>query len=378
MTTYFFLIISVLFIPLACSGIQSKKTRNQYTLLLSIIAVFLIMALKAPSVGRDIISYKNLYEAMEFRSWENYNISWMESGYELLTMVFVRVFHASFQTFMACVYAFLYFSYYVFFKRYSMDYTTSVLLYICFTFFTFDTSAVRTMLGVAICLFAVPYAEKKGIKNALVFFAITLFAAQIHRSAYIFFAVYFVIKYRFSLKTAIFYVGIPALLLLYKGQLYRLISLYFKSVEESDIEVGGNMLVYVTCLVLTIVIWFVYDRRNNDEQAELQPEVIEKKEEDNKRQELTNYFNTTALSMRMIYVGLVVLMFSTGSVLARMAQYMLLFVLILVPNNIARLNTRSRVILKWILYIFAIIYFWRFSLMANALDIVPYKTFWNA
>ena len=138
------------------------------------------------------------------------------------------------------------------------------------------------------------------------------------------------------------------------------------------------MLVYVTCLVLTIVIWFVYDRRNNDEQAELQPEVIEKKEEDNKRQELTNYFNTTALSMRMIYVGLVVLMFSTGSVLARMAQYMLLFVLILVPNNIARLNTRSRVILKWILYIFAIIYFWRFSLMANALDIVPYKTFWNA
>ncbi len=380
MTMYFLLIGIVLFIPLACAGIQNKEIRDRRVLALSMFAVFLVMALKAPTVGRDIDGYRRLYEMMEFRSWQNYDVSWMEWGYELLTMVFVHIFHAPFQVFMICVYGFLYFSYYCFFRRYSQDYTTSVLLYICFTFLTFDTSAVRTMLGVGICLFAVPFAGKKGLKNTAIFIAIILLAAQIHKSAYIFFVVYFVIKIKFSIRSAALYIGIPAVLLAFRSQFYVLINLYLKTVTEAGSAVGGNMLIYVLCLILTGAIWYYYDRGTSSSSLDFEisratntaTEVTSDAEG-----KLISYFDTTGLAMRLIYAGIVMQLFAANSVLARMAQYLQIFILILVPSNLDRLNARSRMIMKMILYLFAIVYFWYFSLAANALDIVPYKFFWT-
>jgi hypothetical protein len=374
---YFLLITVVLVIPMACSAIKNKEKKDRRILLFSIVAVFLVMALKATSVGRDIVSYKQLYEMMEFRSWNNYDLSWMEWGYELLTMIFVHVFHASFQMFMVCVYAFVYFSYYCFIKRYSKDYTTSVLLYICFTFFTFDTSAVRTMLGVAICLFAVPFAEKKGIKNALIFFVITLVAAQIHKSAYIFIIVYFVIKVKFSFKSALFYIGLPIVTLVLKSKIYSIINLYVKSVQEASSSIGGNMLIYIICLLLTGAVWLFYENKQTDTLLIDYNQSQLTYEDGIHTQEMVYYFNTTGLAMRMIYMAIIVQLFSAGTVLARMAQYMQLFILVLIPNNVERLNVKSKYIFKMLLYIIAILYFWYFSLAANALDIVPYKFYWN-
>ena len=380
MTMYFVLIGIVFFIPLACAGIQNKELRDRRILVLSMLTVFLLMALKAPTVGRDIDGYRRIYELMEYCSWQNYDVSWMEWGYEFLTMVFVRIFHAPFQVFMICVYGFLYFSYYCFFKRYSQDYTTSVLLYICFTFLTFDTSTVRTMLGVGICLFAVPFAEKKGLKNTIFFFAITLLAAQIHKSAYIFLAVYFIIKVKFSIRTAVLYIGVPAFLLAFRSQLFALINLYLKTVSEAGSAVGGNMLIYVLCLILTGAIWYYYDRGTSATSLDLKIGRVTYTASDeisDAEGELICYFNTTGLAMRLIYAGIIMQLFAANSVLSRMAQYLQIFILILVPNNLCRLNTRSRMIMKMILYLFAIIYFWYFSLAANALDIVPYRFFWN-
>ena len=378
MSIYFLLIGVVLLIPLACTGIKSKEARDRRILFLSMLAIFLLMALKAPTVGRDTIGYRNLYRMMEFRSWRDYDISWMEWGYELLTMIFVHVFHASFQTFMACVYAFVYFSYYRFFRRYSQNYTTSVLLYICFTFLSFDTSAIRTTLGIAICLFAVPFAEKKGIKNTIIFFAITLLAAQIHTSAYIFFAIYFIIRIKFSKRSALFYIGIPVILLLFRRRLYLLINMYFRTVQVVGSAFGGNMIIYILCLALTGAVWYYYDRETNI----IIPSLINQPEgedivSNDSMNEIVNYLNSSGLAMRMIYAGIIMQLFAANSVLARMAQYMQFFVLILVPNNIARLNVRSRILVKVAVYFFAILYFWYFSLRANALDIVPYKFFWN-
>lgn len=370
MDIYFILIFVILIIPLLFSVVKKKKRRDNWILLASIVAVYLLMALKAPSVGRDIAGYKRVYEAIQYQSWSNYDITWMEWGYEFLMMVFTHVFHASFQTFMACVYAFVYFSYFVFFKRYSEDYTTSVMLYICFTFLTFDMSAVRTVIGVAICLFAVPYAEKRGFVNLLKFVLITIAAAQIHRSAYIFLAVYFVIRTRFTAATSILYIGVPAVLFLFKNQFYRLINLYITSVRESTMSLGGNLMVYAASILLTVFVRTYYkNSRQNSDSAEWA--------EDEQPSGIANYFENSDLAMRMIYVGIVLQLFASGTVLTRMAQYVQVFILVLIPDNIARLDRKSRVIVKMVLYALAILYFARYSLFANALDIVPYRFFWS-
>ncbi len=369
MTLYFLLIVIILLVSL----IPLKKNQNNIVLIISMWCLFLVMALKAPSVGRDIEGYQHMYNLMQFASWSNYDLSWMEGGYEFLMMVFTHIFHASFQTFLACIYAFVYFSYFCFFKRYSKDYTTTLLLYICFTFFTFDTSAIRNMIGLAICLFAIPVAEKKGFLNFLIFTGITLLATQFHKSAYIFFAVYFIIKIPFSSYSSLIYIGAPAALFLLRNSLYSFINNHLKTVEETNIAIGGNLLMYILCLVFCFFVWILYDRKIEHQEQTLSSST--------KHAELnalsTNYFSTSGLAMRMIYTGIILQLFGSGTVLTRMAQYMQFFILILIPNNLARFTPRTRFFIKCILYTLLILYFWKYSLLENALDIVPYKFFWS-
>lgn len=369
MDIYFILLGIVLALPIACSGIRNPTKRNSTILRISVFCVFALMALKAPSVGRDIPGYKRMYETMVYQPWSNYDISWMEWGYEFLMMVFTHIFKASFQTFMVCVYGFVYYSYYRFIKRYSQDYTTSVILYICFTFLSFDMSAVRTVIGVAICLYAIPYAEKPGIKNFLKFFLIAIIAAQIHKSAYIFITVYFIVKIPFSVKSSVFYIGGPVALLLLKSRFYGFINTYLKSVQESSASLGGNLLIYIMSIVLTIYVWIYYKKthRSYSEMTEDDPHFNAK----------VAYFSDSGLAMRMIYVGIILQLFGAGTVLTRMAQYFQVFILILMPNNMMRLDQKSRMMVRMILYSLAIVYFIKLTLIPDPLDIVPYKLFWK-
>ena len=368
MDIYFILIGTILIIPIICCIVGDLNKRENVVLGVSIFCIFLLMALKAPSVGKDIDGYKRIYESMKYQTWNDYDISWMEWGYEFLMMVFTHIFKASFQTFMVCIYAFVYFSYYKFLKRYSQDYTTSIILYICFTFLSFDMSAIRTVIGVTICLFAVPYAQENGFKNFLKFSVIVIIAAQVHKSAYAFLVVYFVIKSAFTIKSSVIYIGVPIALLMFRSQFYGFINMYFRNVQESSISLGGNLLVYITSIVLTGFVWSYYKRNESNFTIE---------EENPDAYTVTGYFSDTGLAMRMIYAGIVLQLFGTGTVLTRMAQYFQIFILVLIPNNLMRLDQKSRVIVKMILYVLAIAYFVRYSLMPDPLDIVPYEVFWK-
>ena len=374
MLIYFLLIIFVLFVPLLCANIQDRKVRKKRILFLSLFAIYLMMALKAPSVGRDISGYKKVYDSMINYTWNNYDATWMEWGYEFLMMIFVHIFHASFQVFMACVYAYLYLSYGIFFKRYSEDITTSLILYICFTFLTFDASAVRTMIGVGTCLYSIPFAQKKGIKNTLLFFAITLTAAQIHKSAYIFILAYFVIKTKITSRTIWFYIVFPLGIMIFRSRLYVLINAYFKTVTETGASVGGNLLIYIAAIIVTLFIWLYYIKKSNINFFTL---TTGKTSDVANDYELLSYFYTSGLALRMVYMGIFIQLFSTGTVLSRMAQYMQIFIVVLLANDLTRLDRKSKFISKMVLYSLAILYFWYFSLRANSLDIVPYKFFWN-
>lgn len=374
MSVYFSLVGLTLIIPLALTFfVKNKKNRELYTLMISMFLVFLVVVLRAPSVGKDIMGYKRIYENMQYQTWKNFDTTWMEWGYELLMMIFTHIFHASFQTFLVVIYAFVYYSYFNFFRKYSVDYTMSILLYICFTFFTFDLSALRTVLGLAICLLAIPYAQKKGFVNFLVFVAITLAAAQIHKSAYIFLVLYFAIKFDFNRKTAIFYIGLPLLLFIFKGHFFGIINVYFKSVEESKGSIGGNLIIYICSILMTGIIWL--NIKSN--QKKIMENVTVNENNRSKFDKITKYLKSSGFEVRMVYLGIVLQLFAGNTILSRMGQYAQIFILLLLPNNIKQIDWRSRVIVKYGLIILVILYFWKYSLDANALGIVPYKFFWS-
>lgn len=371
MLVYFLLIGYVLLIPIILARIEkSMKKRNIAILVLSLFGVFFVMSMRAHTVGIDTSSYKNIYELMSVQPWGRYNISWMESGYEILMMIFTHIFKVPFQVFIVFVYAFVFFSYGVFLKRYSEDYTLSLMLYICFTFFTFDASAVRTVIGIAICLFALPFAKKKGFWNFVAFLLITLLASQMHKSAYIFLLIYLIIKIPFNIKTAGIYIGVPFMLFLFRKRLITFVNANIREAEEKNIQISGNIIFYILAVVLTSLIFITYARENGffnrTQYIKGRDNVL-----------IQNYFDNNYIMIRILYFNIILQLLFYGTVLIRTAQYAQIFLIAFVPNNIKRLNKKDRIFIKSFLFVFLVWYFWKYSLSAPELSMVPYKFFWN-
>ena len=133
MTPYICLIAFIFLLPIFLKIIFKKNINNGY-LLLSMIAIFLIMALKSTSVGTDTYGYSKMYESFFHASWSNYDLYWTEWGYETLEMIFTHFFHflcifirydlklyIAFGTF-SSIYAFLFEIYVYFFTCFSVAY----------------------------------------------------------------------------------------------------------------------------------------------------------------------------------------------------------------------------------------------------------------
>lgn len=371
MIIYYGLIAYVLLIPLLARFFYSDyDKRKKTTLFLSIMGIFLLFSLRATSVGRDISGYEDIYNQMQYVTWNNFDVSWMEWGYELIMMVFVHIFHASFQTFMIYVYAFIFSSYYFLIKRHSSDPSFSILVYICFIFLTFDMSAVRNAIALAICLYAVPVAYKKGLRSMLLFFATCIIASQVHVSAYIFILFYFIIRIEGTKISAILYAGFPVILLLFRTQLYVLINTHLRSVSESNITIGGIGSFYIAILMFAYIIILLGRKQNGFNYKS--HEMV-----DNGSEYSSIFSSDVSTYFHLVYVGVVIMLFASGTVLTRMAHYFQIFIIILIPNCTAKLDEKSRILIKMLFFAFLIWFFWKYTLIANPLDTVPYRFFWQ-
>lgn len=359
MTIYSCLIILILFLPFVVM-IFSKKNTDKGCLLISMLAIFLIMALKSTSVGRDTVGYVKMYNAFTYASWNNYDLYWTEWGYETLEMFFTHFLKFDFYQFTAVVYAFICFSYYKFWKRYSCDYTLTLIIYICFGSFVFDLSGIRNALAMAIFLLAVPYAEEEGYKGTLKYFVLVLVAAQIHNSAYVGILFYFFIKWSFS---KFVYIISPIIVLISRPVLSSIIKLISDKELSEGVQAGGNVIVYIIILLLPVFFGMVWKNLNR-----LEDEVEFPMQE---------YFSLIAMPMRVFYFGVLLLLLAGESTFNRVANFGLFFVTVLLPNSLTPLDMKSRTISKILLYLFLFAYFWIFKISVNELDILPYIFNWK-
>ena len=372
MLIYFILIAYVFAVMMATKVlIKNEKWQKIVCLLFFMIGVYLVLALKAPCVGRDIEGYKRMYETFKDASWSNYDLYWTESGYEFLEMFFTHTLGFSFQGFAACVYGFSVLAYSIFFYKYSKDVTLSWLIYICFGFFTFDISGIRNMLSIAIVLLAVVFAEKKSIWWNLVFFALVILAAQIHRGAYYCILLYFFVRFPMRKNNRLVFplLAVAALALRpFAGDL--LASIDTKNKIE-QISVGGNMIAYIFMLAFPFVVWAVANYEYNATQRYNGKADFGLKSE--------AYFNDIEMPLRVFYFGIItVILTGVGtSTLVRLAQPSLFFMTLVIPNSLQKLEPKSRLIMKTLVFAIFVLYFYVFKLLPNDLDMCPYITYWN-
>lgn len=365
MWVYLGLVIYLLFFPVIIQNfVCSKEKADRISLVFCLMVLFLISILRSTTIGRDIDGYELMYSQYSRATWNNFDLYWTENGFELLQMIFVRVLKLPFRALMIFIYALLFFSYYCFLKKYSVDSTFSLFIYLTFSFFFFDLSALRSCLAMAICLLAIPLAEKKGIRNFLLFLCLILLASQFHSSAYIFLMLYFVIKIPLNRKTIVIYTVSAVTIFLLRSRLYGIINTFFKQVDNLGNLVGGTTIFYVLILLFSACVIFLYNQGNG---------IVK----NNGRGVLADNCGLQ-MSISMTFVSIVLQIFASGTILVRLAEYTQIFVLLLLPNVLSLLDNESRKIAKAFLIVLFLIYFWYYCLASDPMGVVPYVFFFSS
>ena len=374
MAIYFALIFIILLAPRGIQAIvKNERQAKKISLIISFFAILLVCVLRAHTVGRDILGYKTMYDSYaRISTISQMDLYWTEPGYELLEMVCKHYLRLDWQVFMGIIYTYCMISYFLFIKRYSEDYSLSLLTYVCFSFFVFDLSAIRNMMGLATCLWAYPFIEKKNIKSFILFLLVVLVAVQFHLSAYMFLLIYVITVIPFNRLTSIFYLFAPIFIFAFRSSIMSFVIATFKehSVDQG-ISLGGNAIFYLIVLLFGVYEWYLEQNGKPDRYSLHDRSLPTCASAAQNQQMMFNY------PLKIFYFSSVMMIFVGENTLVRVAQYGLIFMIILLPNMVSRLQEKDRVLVKGIAISFLIFYFYYYKLRLNDLDILPYRFFWE-
>ena len=150
------------------------------------------------------------------------------------------------------------------------------------------------------------------------------------------------------------------------------------SAVDKGVSLGGSVLLYALIIVFAVML-FVISRYEKGMSLKNIGKIDPKTKQ---RFHLKNAFSdldsATLLAFRMLYAGVIFTVFTGDNIFVRMAEYGLVFTIILIPNLISQLEIKSRFFTKYMVLGALGAYFYLYGVRANDLLCFPYKFFWNA
>lgn len=371
MTVYIALIgilfISSVFFKLI---INEREKQEQAILFVVILCMFCICAFRKYTVGIDTPGYKEIYDTANKYAWGDYDYVYFEPGYIFLMKLFASL-HLSFNTFLVGVYMIVFIPLYVFLKKYSRDVTFSLLIYICYNFFTFNLTGIRNSMAISLCLLAFCFLTEKTKKGFIIALVLTFLAFRFHKSAVVFLAVFAAVYFPFKSKTMLMYILITAALIISPSVLFNFANSKFdKSFDIANARdgLGGAFLLQVAIFVFIFILlnWKNIRNRNN---------LILKDDESaclgQKKNEVVCY-------MHMLYFAILSLIVIGGaSTMIRAAMFFQIFLVLLLPSAFELLVPKERTIVKMCFGSFLLLYYYMTVLAVNKYEIIPYSFFWQ-
>lgn len=230
-------------------------------------------------------------------------------------------------------------------KKYSLNYSLSVLIFICLFYYT-SLSVIRQALSVAICFYGYKFVvDRKFIKYLITI----VIAALVHPSAIIALAIYWIVKFRFKILITLIICGI-----LIKPVIFHLMEQYgfYSSYITEDKELSGGKLTSLLeffFLAICLLLW------------------KSKKMTDN-----NGLINILVTGMCMYF------MFG-AHIGGRAGLYFNIFFCLLIPNILFFLTGKFKMyttyIISFIFISYFIAYLWMPILRNEASAYIPYKVF---
>lgn len=356
MIIYYLYIVLIGIVSFLSREIKSRTQRKKIIAFIFWLGLFLIMALRAETVGNDIIRYIESYKNIAYIDpWQTST----EFGYVYFLKI-LKFFHVGPQGYIVVTSFFISSLFSWFIYKYSENIGFSFLLHLTIGLFAMTLSGIRQSMAISIIMIAIYFAiNRKFIK----FLICVSFASLFHQSAIVFFPAYLLFG-NIKNNSKVVYMFILILLLVIVGNewvfsFFSYISpkKYVDSYLLIDDRQGMNILPVlfrISLLLLILIFWRLQNFKISD-----MPKL-----------------DVSFSAMAFVSVIFTVLSLNL-SVFNRLSDYYFSSLIILFPNTLRNFRDRNiKFIFQTILIILSILYF-TISTTDGILKIDNYKFFWS-
>lgn len=330
--------------------LNSSPDTKKWFLFLCGTVIFLSFALRNSCVGSDdSLGYYNTWrqlEPMSIGSVESYiEGSKMEGGFIYTVWVWAKVFKepqmifvitGAIYTFAVC--RFIYLN--------SEDVLMGVIMFITLGLYEFMFQGMRQAIAMSICLFAFEFCKKRKI---LPFIVLIVLAMCYHRTAGIFFVVYFLFGIPMN-GLSILISGIAGAVMLGASSFIAQIANSILDREYTSAVVGGGYIALIIYVLIFVVALILKEQVKDDKTFA--------------------FFFFVMLFGAVIYTT----RYTDVRIAERISFYFMFAQMVVLPNSIQKLEKNTRQILKIvILMLCLLLYYYRLgdSVM------VPYEFYWQ-
>ena len=365
MTVYYGLYFFMTLLSFFLKKIKKKEYSNIASWVF-IILIFLVLALRHPSMGHDLrygtgygylgwyqkIANGRLTDVFEFTKQSNYDI-----GFVLFNKI-ISLISKNIQYFIIICTAISILPYAVFIKDNSELPLLSTVLFIANPSFLMQYSSIMQNIAMGICCISYKYIYAKDFKK---FILTILLASLFHFSAIFFLVVYFAYHYELSKNKRLISVIILPIVFSLRIYIFPLVVSYFGShILAGETSSTKSFWIYYAIYIFAV---FAYEINKGNKES---------KDETNKINAFLNIYFLAVLFM--IFQDI-------NSLSARLAAYYIISLIVLIPCILSKINNKH---IFAFCYIFFLLGFTYYGL--NKLDVgrdsyaqcSPYYFFWQS
>lgn len=312
----------------------SKKNSNfndNVFLICSFALLFFFVAFRKTSIGNDTIEYIKLFNNCSLYKWDFLSAnSRYEVGYVIFNIILSYI-SSSARFFMIVMSLIFNYSVYRFIKNNSRNYLFSIIIYINLLFFYQSMSSMRHFLALSVILLSFRFVKEKKILKYLI---MVFIASNFHIAALVSFLIFPLYHMKFNNKRMIIFSIITYIFSIFLSKIFPYLSILTNRSDYYNYMIGEVKLANII-FFLIFCVFVVFSL------------IIIKKDS----KELNN-FNLYVLVISALLFALSI----NIAVLARVAQFIAMFTIIVLPNIIYYNIKEKRLVFEFIISMFLILY----------------------
>ena len=351
MWPYYVLVFSPIVLSyIKIKGIDEEKHKKR-TIVFFFVMLLALLALRAPTIGRDLFNYRFIFERCNKTGWQGIGSFFSEPAWFVFNKL-IGIFTSQYQwlliiSALVTVIPILY----VYMDEIEYPVLT-ISVFVTMTIFIMLFSGLRQAVAISLGMIAFEFTKKhKLIPYLLIVFLAFLF----HKSAFMLLFMYPIYHRRITRKWLWAILPITILVFIFNKPIFTFLTAFIAEFYEGSVHDTGAYTMLILFVIFCVFSFVIPDESKLDR-------------------------NTIGMRNFLLLATVIQMFAPLNSLAMRMGYYYTIFIPILLPKIIKASSVRMKQVAelsKYVMIVFFVAYFFINAPKTNALDIFPYRFFWE-